>query len=1010
MTNTSLSQRRSSAVPSGHISRSWSPAVLLGGALLAALSLAPPSAAGAAPSAARTAGASQAPRGAAPRTGTGTQSGGTGGVEDLNARLPLDPAVNYGKLANGFTYYIRKNGRPEKRAELWLVVNAGSVLEDEDQQGLAHFVEHMAFNGTTHFAKDEIGHFIESIGMRFGADLNAATSFDSTVYTLRVPTDRPEVIDKSFQVLEDWAHEVTFPKDQVDRERGVVIEEWRLGRGAEARLTDLQWPALAQGSRYAERIPIGKKQILETATPETLRRFYRDWYRPELMAVVAVGDFDVARIEALVKEHFSGLKDPQSPRPRLDFPVPDHQEPRFAVATDPEARDTSVQVETLRDKHRHETVGDLRRDIVETFYFAMLNERFDALTQKAESPLLRVRAREGGPIRSRDMIDLDAGVPEGGAVRGLEAMLAEVERAKRYGFTASELDRTRREVLRSMEDELKEKDKRPSPFYAAEYRRHFLTGTAATGIEYQVAEMQRLVPGIQLSEANAAARELSPEANRVVLVSAPAKPGLKPPPVEELLAVLKSSATAQLAAYEDNAREGPLVASPPKAGTIVAEKKIEEIGVTEWQLSNGVRVVLKPTDFQNDQIRISGFSLGGTSLVPDAKFTCAEEAAALVRACGVGDFDRVSLGKLLAGKSAAATVTLTELQEGALGAASAKDVETMFQLLYLSFIAPRKDREVFTAELARLRARVENRQAEPAAVFADKMSEVLAQGHPRARPMTPERLKEIDLDTVYDIYRQRFGDASGFTFVLVGNLDLAQIKPLVLTYLGGLPARGRHETWRDVGLQPPAGVVKIKVEKGLEPKSQVRLVFSGDAPYSREGAHDLSSLATILQIRLREVLRQEMGAVYGVAVSATLTDRPHPRFRVSISFGCAPEKVDELVNAVFSELGEARGGKLPEKTVQEVRTAQLREREVNVKENGYWLSELVSAYERGEDPREILHFDELVSRVTPERMQAAARQYLDPGRYVLGVLVPEAPAASSSTRAPAAPGARPQAQ
>jgi zinc protease len=535
----------------------------------------------------------------------------------LDHALPAYPKVATGTLANGLRYYLRANQRPEQRADLRLVVNAGSILEDDDQRGLAHFVEHMAFNGTAHFPHQKLMAFMESIGMRFGADLNASTNFDETVYMLRVPTDTPAPMETAFQILEDWSHGLTFDPPEIDKERGVVIEEWRLGQGAVARMRDQQFPILFKGSRYATRLPIGDQATLQGFPHGALTRFYLDWYRPDLMAVIAVGDFDPKAVEAMVKSHFSGLSAPAAERPRPSFDMPDQPGTRFAIATDKEETNTAVSIYHKLPEREQDTVGAYRQSIVEALYHGMLNRRFSEISEKPDAPFIAASSGTGHLVRSAEVYELTALVEEHGIERGLGALRVESERVARFGFTASELDRQKLDVLRGMERAYDERDKRNSAGFADEYTRQFLEGEPSPGIEYEYELFKRFVPGITLDEINGLARNWLRTDNTVILVNAPDKPGLSVPSEDALRAVINGVDTAAITAYVDTATNQPLVADPPEPGTIVSTRTIDALGVTEWVLSNGVTVVIKPTDFRADQVLFRAFSPGGTSLATD---------------------------------------------------------------------------------------------------------------------------------------------------------------------------------------------------------------------------------------------------------------------------------------------------------------------------------------------------------------------------------------------------------
>jgi zinc protease len=922
---------------------------------------------------------------------------------DPAARLPLDGQIATGKLANGLTWYLRPNARPEKRLQLLLAVDAGSVLEDEDQRGLAHFVEHMCFDGTRKFPKFAITKYLQSIGMRLGPDLNAFTAFDETVYMLTVPTDKPEFVDQGIEILAEWAHAVAFDPAEVERERRVVIEEWRLGRGAEARMRDKQLPIVLRGSRYADRLPIGTLDSLEHARREALVRFYHDWYRPDLMAVIAVGDFGAygrERLEAQLRQRFAGLTNPTPERPRARFPVPPHADTRFAIATDSEATQSRAVVETTEPRRPRQSVGDYRRELVEGLYHTMLNARLGELARRPDPPFQGAFSVSGSFVRPIDVERQSAMVKNGGLLPGLAALLAEVERVHRHGFSASELERAKTDHLRALERGYAERDKAQSRERAFELEALFLNGEPAPGEPFELALTRRLLPGIELAEINRLAAGWSSEANRVIEINAPARPDVPVPSEAELRETFRKVEGSELAAWVDRTQEGPLVPKPPKPAALVEEKRTPELGTTEWRLQNGVRVVLKPTDFKNDEILLAGFSPGGLSLVPDASITSGELAPLLVRESGLGSFDAVTLRKALAGKSASAGASLGGFEQEAQGAASPRDVETMFQLAYLSLTSPRRDPDAYRSVVARLRAALENRSSQPLVVFGDKMREALHPGDPRERPLTVERLAELDYDTALRLYRERFADASQFTFFVVGNFSLDQVRPLVLTYLGGLPSQGRKETWRPVGGKPPAGIVHVAVSKGKEPKSAVRIVFAGEAHFTRENVHDLATLVRALEMQLKEVLRDEMGAVYGVAVGGGLDFQPYERRNVTISFSCAPDKVEALTRAVFQQIEAIQSHGIDQDHLDKVKSAQRRARETELKENGFWISVLENYYRSGWDPRDILRFDELVERMTSQRLQAAARAYLPTDRYIIGVLSPEATGAPSPAASP----------
>jgi zinc protease len=905
--------------------------------------------------------------------------------------LPVDSQVTVGTLPNGLRYYVRANPKPEHRAELRLVVRAGSVLEDDDQQGLAHFVEHMAFNGTRHFEKQQLVNYLESIGMKFGPEVNAYTSFDETVYMLQIPTDTASVVQTAFQILEDWANGLAFDSVEIDKERGVIMEEWRLGRGAGARMRDKQLPIVLKGSKYAERLPIGKPEIIQSFHHEVLKRFYRDWYRPDLMAVIAVGDFDPKAIAGLIRQHFAPLRDPSAERPRPTIDVPDHAEPLFAIASDKEATNTSVSVLYMQALRDHSTVGAYRQEIVENLFSAMLNARLFELSQRADPPFLGGGAGQGRFIGAKEVFSLGAAVKDGGTVRGLDALLTEAERVARFGFTPAELEREKARMLRGLEQAYAEREKTESDAYADEYVRNFLEQEPIPGITMELALTREFLPGITLDDVNGLARAWITPTNRVVMVSAPQKEDVPVPTDAELGSVFGQVAGKQITAYADTLGQAPLVPDAPKPSPIVAEQTIPEIGVTEWTLANGVRVVLKPTDFKDDEVLMQAVSPGGTSLVADDRFMSASLASGIVSMSGVGTFSAVDLQKVLAGKAVRVNPSIGDTEEGLRGSASPKDLETLFQLAYLYVTAPRLDSAAFASLRQRLLAFVANRGASPEANFQDTLQVTLAQHNPRERPLTPAVVQEVDLGSAMAFYRDRFADASDFTFYFVGNIDLAAIRPLVEEYLGGLPSLRRHETWRDLNIPPPTGVVRKVVHKGMEPKGRTQLVFTGPFQDSREARYALRALGDALEIRLRDVLREDLGGVYGVGVGASSQIAPDTIYSVSIGFGADPARLDELVDSTFTVLRAFQSAGPSDSIVHKVQEAQIRERETSLKQNGYWLGQLVAAQRWGSDPRNILTYDQLIDGLTGATIRDAARRYLRLDNYVQVTLVPESP-------------------
>jgi zinc protease len=922
---------------------------------------------------------------------TASAAGAQNAAPPLSTPLPVDPKVKIGTLANGIRYYIRQNAKPEKRAELRLVVNAGSVLETDNQLGMAHVVEHTAFNGTTHFAKNDLIKYLESIGVRFGADLNAFTSFDETVYILPVPTDTARIVEQAFTILEDWAHGQTFDPTEVMNERGVVREEWRGHRGAGDRMMQQWLPIAFKGSRYAKRLPIGTEQSIMSATPAKLRAFYNAWYRPDLMAVIAVGDFNPADIEAQIKKHFSGIKPRGTSPKRTMYDVPGNKAPLVAIASDKEATSSSVNLVFKRPAHAMKTVGDYRDDLAQRLYLQMLNARFSEIVQKPNAPFLAAGSSEGSFFaRTTEAFTLAANVSDGGIERGLEALLTESRRVDQFGFLQSELDRAKANLLRGFERAYAERDKTPSESHVEEYIGNYLEQEAIPGIEYEYTLAKNLLPTITLADLNKLASSWITEDNRVIVAQVPVKQGVSIPTESGLLAVFDRAAKAPIVAWTENVSTEALLDKPPAPGRIVSGKSLPSISGVEWTLSNGARVIVKPTDFKDDEVLFGAYSRGGTSLVPDPDVMSAELATQVVAVSGIGSFNRIDLQKKLSGKAVRVQPSIGETNEGFSGSSSPKDLETLLQLVYLDFTAPHLDTVAFNAFKAQVGPFLANRGASPEAVFQDTVQVTMAQHSVRERPLSPAVFAEVNPNKSLAIYKDRFADASDFTFVFVGNIDTTAIKPYVERYLASLPNAARKETWRDVGVLPPKGVVERTVRKGTEPKANTVMVFTGQCVYKPENRFALRALNTLVQMRLNETLREKLGGTYSPNVGGGCGNTPRQEYQIQISFGSSPENVEPLTKATFALIDSLQKNPPSQADVDKVKEQILRSREVETKQNAYWLSNIMARDESGEDLGGLgSPYDEMVKKLSAADLQAAAKLYFNTKNYARFVLLPE---------------------
>jgi len=904
-------------------------------------------------------------------------------------KLGIDPMVTIGKLDNGLTYYIRENKKPENRAVFRLALNAGSVLEDEDQQGIAHLVEHMAFNGTVHYKKQELVDYFESIGVAFGPDLNAHTSFDETVYKIEVPTDDEDIIFQALQILEDWAHGILFNEEDIDGERPVVGEEWRLGQGANQRMFNKILPVLFNNSRYASRLPIGQKAVIDTAHYSTIRRFYHDWYRPDLMAVVAVGDFDKSEMESLIRTHFNRLTMPEHPKKRTQFPVPDHEETLVAIATDVEAPYTAVTVDYKFPKKLEITQQDYRLRIKRNLFSGMLRNRLEELTKSAEPKLIYGSAFFNNMILTIDGFELFAIVNDDDILDGVRTLIVESQRIKNFGFTQSELDREKSKALRQIQKAYNEKDKTESRSYVREYVYHYLRDEPIPGIEAELNMHTEFLQFISLNEINELTNSWMQDINRVVAIRAPEKENVIIPTESEILNLFHEVKTMDILPYVDATSDEPLMAFIPESGQITYEKNHPSVGITEWTLDNGVRVLLKPTLFKNDEILMKAFSVGGTSKADNENFLSAYLATDIISESGLGSFSSIQLDKKLSGKIVNVSPYISELYEGFGGSVSPQDIETMFQLIHLNMTQSRLDSTAFNSYVNRTMGWLENWKSRPEAVFQDTLTVTLSQNHLRKRPLTAELLSEADLTSAFHFFNDRFGDAGDFTFILVGNFSIDSIKPMVLKYLGSLPTQNRIESWVDQEINPPKGSVNKSVFRGIEPKSLTQINYTGNCKWSRQERYDFQSMIEVLRIKLREVLREDMGGVYGVRIRGNMSRFPKETYSISIGFGCDPERVVELTEAVKNEITLFMTNGTTDKYLQKVKETQRRRYETDLEKNKYWLNviELIDKYDL--DFAIINQFYEKVDALSLSAIHKTANKYFSTENVVQVTLYPE---------------------
>ena len=912
--------------------------------------------------------------------------------QDLSEEIPFNPEVKKGVLENGLTYYIKNNGKPEDKVELRLVVNAGSILEDEDQRGLAHFMEHMNFNGTKNFKKNELVDYLQSIGVKFGAHLNAYTSFDETVYILPIPSDDPEKLEKGFQIIEDWAHNALLEDKDIDEERGVVLEEYRLGQGAAQRMRQEYLPKILHGSKYADRLPIGTKENLETFDYESIRSFYNDWYRPDLMSVMAVGDVDVEVLEQKIKDHFAHIKNPKNERKRESFELPNHEETLIAIESDEEATFANVQV-LFKDKgnvEAEETLEDYRNSMVESLFAQMINNRFDELRNSNNPPFVYGYSYHGGTwSRTKEAYQSFAMCDASKQLTALRALLEENERVKQHGFTQSELERAKKDILARLEQSFKNKGKNESSRVVGEYIRNFLENEPMPGIDWEYKFHQEQLPTINLKEINSLISGYIKDENRVVVLTGPEKDGVEQPTEEEVRALFKEIENKELEPYEETEVAESLMTKTPKKGSITKTETNKELGTTTLTLSNGATVTYKKTDFKNDEVLFEAFSYGGTSLYSVEDYKATTFANSGLTEAGINDFSKTDLSKMMSGKIVSVNPYISTYSEGFRGNAAPKNLEELFQLTHLYFTELNKDEEAFDSYVNKQKAFLGNLLASPQFYFQKELGEFIYGDSPRYTGFpTPEKMDAADYDLAYKKYQERFADAGDFHFYFVGNIDEAKLKDYAATYLASLPSKNSDESYKVPDFRPKSGSHEKIVEKGKDPKSSVRITYQGGAKYNKKDAYALKTLGEILTIKLVEKLREEEGGVYGVGARGNISKTPYGWYNFTISFPCGPENVDKLKNAAIKEVEKLVAEGPTEKDLQKVKETQLLEHKESLKENRFWLSLLKNADYQNEDATKVFDYEKNVERMDTSYLQKVAKKYLTDG-YILAIHNPE---------------------
>lgn len=914
-------------------------------------------------------------------------------VNIYGQNIPVDPSLRIGTLSNGMKYYIKKNVLPEKKVEFRLAINAGSILEDENQRGLAHFMEHMNFNGTKNFPDNKLVDFLQSIGVKFGQHLNAYTGFDETVYMLPVPLDKPGNLDAGLKVMEDWAFNATLSDEQINKERGVVLEEMRLGLGPDKRMMDRYLPKLLYKSQYADRLPIGKKEVLENFKPDLIRKFHKDWYRPDLMAIVVVGDINADEIEKKIRNNFSKYKNPSKPRERKSFDLPNHKEALVAIETDPDATGSGVQF-IMKDSEVYQpdvTVQQYDKSIVEGLVNIMLNSRLSELVDSANPPFTYGSVYHGGTYaRSKEAFQGAAATKDGDQLNALKVLLEEVERAKRFGFTQSELDRAKDQMLSSYEWAYNNKDKNQSGELIDGYVNHFLRQEPIPGITWGYEHIKGVLPAIALEQTNEIIKKRVKDDSRVIIITGPKKENITMPTEAMVLKTFDAVKMADLKPYEEKKKTESLIKPFQSQGKITKTDADSKLGTTTWTLNNGTKVTFKKTDFKDDEIVFAAISLGGVSVIPDADYNKTKFAFDALLEAGLAGLSKTDLTHYLAGKQVSVSSYVGGLTEGISGTSSKKDMKTAMELIYACFTDLNYNPESFNTYKTRKSAMLANVDSDPEYYFSNEYSKFINQKNPRFTSLEPTEKDwaNTDYKKAYDIYKEKFANAGNFHFYFVGNIDEEQLKEQVLQYIASLPATGISSTFRDTGYRPVKGGYTKVYRKGKEPKSLVTISYSGEAPYNEKEAMALSALGEVATIKIIEKLREDESGIYGGGASGSFSKIPYSAYDFSINFPCGPENADQLTKSAMAELQKLIDKGPEQKDLDKYKEGEYNEYKTSLKNNGFWLQGIAQNQLDGSDQYDILNYPDKVKALTIKDLQEVARKYLTKEKNV-ATLMPE---------------------
>ncbi|WP_430813472.1 M16 family metallopeptidase [Carboxylicivirga sp. RSCT41] len=912
---------------------------------------------------------------------------------DLNAPVPVDPEVRTGVLDNGMTYYIRHNQEPKERASFYIIQNVGGILEDDSQDGLAHFLEHMAFNGTKHFPGKGVISSLEKHGIAFGRNINAYTAQDETVYNIsNVPVAPNGLMDTCLLILHDWSNYLLLEEEEIDAERGVISEEWRTRRDAGFRTRNQMMPALLNNSKYGERDVIGELDVIKGFEYDELRRFYHDWYRTDLQAIAVVGDFDADEMEKKVIELFSKIPAVDNPKERYEVMVEPKAETTFKLALDKENPQSSV---ALYVRHQAEAAADKNHNTLKTNYMrslikSMISTRINELLQKGNPPFINGSVGFSDYPRTVSLMSINATAKENEEAKAFEAILTEVERVKRYGFTEGELERMKAQMQMGYENYYKQRDKISHDSYCKEIASLYLENVPMPGIEYEFKFAQAIIPAITTEELKAYFNSMYTQENRVIIVTGPEKEGVKHLNKAEALAIVeKVENNAAITAYVDEAVSSSLVEELPVEGKVVSERALPEFDAFEWTLNNNTKVVYRYANYNKNQVALSSYSKGGSSLYDVADLPSASMASDFIPAFGIGNYDAVALQKALTGKNAKVGFDISGLSESISGSSRTQDFETMMQLAYLHFEQPRFDEEAYNALMARYMAYVANMGDNPKKIMQDSISQIRSNYHERNLIFGTEYLEKVSFDRMEEIYKERISNAADFTFFIVGDIEKEVAKEMAAKYLGAISSNDERENWRDNNVNGPEGVTKKTIPVKLsEPKATVQIYYNGDLDYTPENRIGLSFISAVLRLRYTESIREKEGGTYGVGVNASTSHYPQSEGTVAIQFDCDPDRANDLIPLVYAEIDKLIKSGATIEDLDKTRKNILKSRAESKEQNNYWMSNIRSYYVNGINMTLAENYEDVVEGMSPKDIKKLAKKFFKKADKIEVVFVP----------------------